>query len=162
MLLVGAGAGEEVGSDCVDDRLVGWQDVLPTLLHLAGLSVPDSVQGRCMLSGTRRDYLYGEVGRGARATRMLHAGRFKLIYYPMGNSVQLFDLEEDPEELVDLSARDEHADRRRHMEGLLAEQLRGEDRAWVADGALVGMPAEKTAPLYAKDLSGQRGVHWPL
>lgn len=162
MLLVGAGAGEEVGSDCVDDRLVGWQDVLPTLLHLAGLSVPDSVQGRCMLSGTRRDYLYGEVGRGARATRMLHAGRFKLIYYPMGNSVQLFDLEEDPEELVDLSARDEHGDRRRHMEGLLAEQLRGEDRAWVADGALVGMPAEKTAPLYAKDLSGQRGVHWPL
>lgn len=162
MILVGAGGGQEVGRGCVDDRLVGWQDVMPTLLHLAGLPVPDGVQGRSMLTGARRDYLYGEVGRGARATRMLHAGRFKLIYYPMGNAVQLFDLEEDPEELVDLSAKGEHADRRRHMEGLLAEQLRGEDRAWVIDGALVGMPAEQLPPLDDKGLSGQRGVHWPL
>ena len=40
--------------------------------------------------------LYGESLTGAKATRMVRDGRFKLIWYPAGNRLQLFDLADDP------------------------------------------------------------------
>ena len=95
-----------------------------------------------MLSDTRRDMLYGELGCGARATRMVHVGRYKLIYYPAGNQVQLFDLEDDPEELVDIAGHAEAVAQRADMEKRLIGQLSGPDREWVVDGRLVGMPFE--------------------
>ena len=45
MILVGTAGDERVGHHRVDDRLVGWQDVMPTLLHLAGIDIPDTVDG---------------------------------------------------------------------------------------------------------------------
>ena len=39
-------------------------------------------------------------------TRMLHNGRHKLIWYPAGNSFQLFDLENDPRGAASTSADD--------------------------------------------------------
>ncbi len=145
MLLVGAGADSRVGHGIVDDRLVGWQDVMPTLLDLAGIAVPDSVQGFSMLGEKRRDFLYGEVGRGQRATRMLRDGRYKLVYYAAGNCLQLFDVQEDPEELVDLATASQWGAVRCELEKLLVDQLRGEDESWVVDGRLVGLPAEELA-----------------
>ena len=65
----------DIECDSVDNRLVGWQDIMPTLLQLAGIPIPDSVRGLSMLSDTRRDMLYGELGRGVQATRMVHMGR---------------------------------------------------------------------------------------
>lgn len=162
MLLVGAGADGRVGNGIADERLVGWQDVMPTLLDLAGIEVPDSVQGLSMIGETRRDFLYGEVGRGQRATRMVRAGRYKLIYYAAGNCVQLFDLQDDPEELFDLAADPERAEVRCALEELLVEQLGGEDESWVVDGQLVGLPAAEWRPGSNKGLSGQRGGHWPI
>lgn len=161
MILVGAADGD-IECDGVDNRLVGWQDIMPTLLQLAGLPIPDSVRGLSMLSDTRRDMLYGELGRGVQATRMVHMGRYKLIYYPAGNQVQLFDLEEDPEELVDIAGRAEAAGLRTEMEARLVDQLSGEDREWVVAGRLVGLPFEPSVRNGNKGLSTQRGIHWPL
>lgn len=161
MLLVGAGDGR-VGNGIVDERLVGWQDVMPTLLDLAGIEVPDSVQGHSMLGEMRRDFLYGEVGRGQRATRMVRAARYKLIYYAAGNCAQLFDLQDDPEELFDLAADPEHEEVRRALEKLLVEQLDEEDAGWVVDGQLAGLPAAEWPLQPNKGLSGQRGGHWPI
>ena len=152
MILVGAADGD-IECDGVDNRLVGWQDIMPTLLQLAGLPIPDSVRGLSMLSDARRDMLYGELGRGVQATRMVHMGRYKLIYYPAGNQVQLFDLEEDPEELVDIAGRAEAAGLRAEMEARLADQLSGEDREWVVAGRLVGLPL---SPVCAMEIRGCR------
>ena len=162
MILVGTADGEEIECDSVDNRLVGWQDIMPTLLQLAGIQIPKSVQGQSMLSDTRRDMLYGELGCGVQATRMVHVGRYKLIYYPAGNQVQLFDLEDDPEELFDIAGHAEAAAQRADMEKRLIGQLSGPDREWVVDGRLVGVPFEGGAQKGNKGLSTQRGVHWPL
>jgi arylsulfatase len=161
MLLVGAG-GDGVGHGVVDDRLVGWQDIMPTLLSMAGIAVPESVQGLSIMGERRRDFLYGEIGRGQRATRMVHDGRYKLIYYAAGNCTQLFDLQEDPEELVDLADKTECSIERLKLEQLLKDQLDGEDKKWVVDGTLVGLPAEPWQQGPNKGLSGQRGGHWPI
>jgi arylsulfatase A-like enzyme len=163
MILVGTesqGRDGTVAPDTLDDRLVGWQDVMPTLLGLAGVDTPETVEGSSMVSEKScREALYGEVGEGRNATRMLHDGRYKLIYYPVGNRVQLFDLETDPEEFTDLSDSESHVELRRRLETALMAELYGGDLEWVSDGALVGMPDEETAPGPNRGLSGQRGLH---
>jgi arylsulfatase len=162
MILLGTAAQSADGTispGTLDERLVGWQDIMPTLLGLAGVPVPESVEGRSMVSDPRRETLYGEVGEGANATRMLHDGRYKLIYYPVGNRLQLFDLEVDPEEFTDLSGSDEHTGTRQRLQAQLVQELYGSDESWVRDGLLVGMPDRVAAPRRDRGLAGQRGGH---
>ncbi len=65
---------------------------------------------------------------------MLRKGRFKFHYY-VGYGTELFDLENDPEEAVDLAADPGHADVLAEMERLLRERLDPEavDRRAKAD-----------------------------
>ena len=51
----------------------------------------------------RRDYVYGDMYQDARASRMIRDRRHKLIYYPVGNRTQLFDMGNDRDELLDVS-----------------------------------------------------------
>ncbi len=161
MILLGTAEDPRLGTNRLDDRLVGWQDVMPTLLDLAGIPIPDSVEGLSMAGDEKREWLYGEVGEDAFATRMLHDGRFKLIYYPVGNCSQLFDLKADPQESVDLSASPEHAEILERLTGLLKSQLYGGDEEWIKDDQLVGLPDREFVPGPNRGLTSQRGEHWP-
>ena len=162
MLLGGLPAAGRVAADRVDGRLVGLQDVMPTLLDLAGIERPDTVQGLSMVGEERRDTLYGEIGNGPSSTRMICDGRHKLIYYPVGNCCQVFDLDDDPDELVDLACAPECAALRQRLERELAGELYGGDEEWVSDGELVGLPAREYEPRPGSlGLSGQRGGHFP-
>jgi arylsulfatase A-like enzyme len=161
MLLVDVAGSKRVGEGRIDDRLVGLQDIMPTLLDLSGLPVPQTCEGLSMAGDRKHEYLYGESLAGAKATRMLHDGRHKLIWYPAGNRFQLFDLEEDPNELNDLSAEPSRQGLRRDLEAALAARLYGDDLAWVKDGRLVGMTAPPLQMKANRDLSGQRGLHFP-
>ena len=159
MILVGTG--ERLGYNRVDNRLVGWQDVMPTLLDLAGIEIPDTVEGISMAGEKKREWLYGEVGEDAFSTRMIHDGRFKYVYYPTGIVSQLFDIESDPHEMTDLSQSPDHQDILEHLAGLLAGQTYGSDKAWVKDGKPCGLPDRRYSPGPNKGLTSQRGDHWP-
>ena len=161
MILVGARGGEPVRHNATDQRLVSLQDVMPTLLSLAGVPVPASVDGRSMVGAARRDRLYGEFGVAASATRMITDDRYKLIYYPAGNHVQLFDLTVDPGESIDLADDDRHASVRRRLESWLLDELYGDDTDWIRDRELVGMPAPHRLPPLDRGLHGVRGHQWP-
>ncbi|MCB1022547.1 MAG: sulfatase-like hydrolase/transferase [Bryobacterales bacterium] len=161
MILAGAADDPRVGHHRTDDRIVGWQDVMPTLLDLAGIEIPSSVEGLSMVGDRKREYLYGEVGEGGQATRMIRQGDFKLIYYPVGNTVQLFDVEADPREGRDLSGLAEHAGTLADMTAKLIAELYGGDEAWAQDGKLVGLPNRTFKPGPNRGLASQRGHHWP-
>ena len=161
MLLLGPVGDQRTPAGSQDDRLVGWQDVMPTLLDLAGIPVPDSVEGMSMVGEARRPYLFGEVGEGPMATRMIRQGQYKLIYYPTGNRFHLFDLDADPQEMHDLSEEESHASLRQQMTALLVDELYGNDQDWLQDGELVGLPDQEWQPVENRELSGQRGLHWP-
>jgi arylsulfatase A-like enzyme len=88
---------------------------------------------------------------------MLRDTRYKLIWYPLGNHLQLFDLEADPGELHDLAADPAHAATRDRLEALLVAQLYGKDSEWVRDGRLVGVPAPPYVAPQNRALSNQRG-----
>jgi arylsulfatase A-like enzyme len=161
MILVGAAGDARVGHHRVDPRLVGWQDVMPTLLDLAGIPIPESVEGLSMVGEVRREFLYGECGEDAMATRMVRDARYKLIYYPVGNHCQLFDLEADPTERVDLAGQAELASVQARLTEQLINELYGGDLAWVEEGRLVGLPDQAYTLKPDRGLSGQRGIHWP-
>jgi arylsulfatase len=161
LILVGATGDERVGHHRTDDRLVGWQDVMPTLLDLAGIPVPDTVEGLSTVGAETRGWLYGEWGEGPAATRMIHDGRYKLIYYATGNRLQLFDLQEDPHELNDLAASPDGGAIPGRLVEHLCDELYGGDEEWLQDGQLVGLPDRAYEPMPDRGLSGQRGVHYP-
>jgi len=161
LILVGAAGDERVPVGRRDDRLVGLQDVMPTLLGLAGCEVPASVTGRSLVGSDVRDHLYAEFGEDERATRMITDGRHKLIYYPAGNRSQLFDLAVDPAERDDLVPGGTHAEVVGRLTARLIAELYGGDVAWVRDGELVGMPEPTSRPRPDRGLSSQRGSHWP-
>lgn len=161
LILLGRAGDERVGHHRVDDRLVGWQDIMPTLLDLAGLDIPDSVQGISAVGDERRDWFYGEIDEGPHATRMVHDGRYKLIYYATGNYRQLFDLQTDPQEKVNLADSPDHAGSLARLTEILIGQLYGGDETWVANGELVGRPDRAFTPGPNRGLTSQRGHHWP-
>lgn len=161
MLLMGTAEDNRVHPGRTDNRLVGWQDVMPTLLDLAGLPIPDSVAGLSMVGDDKRDMLYAECNEGETATRMVHDRRFKLIYYAAGNRTQLFDLQSDPDELNDLSNEPNHQQTREDLTQTLIDSLYGSDETWLSDGQLIGLPEPDFEATANRGLSIQRGVHWP-
>lgn len=161
MILIDTAKSSRVKANHLDSRLVGLQDIMPTLLDLAGIPIPSSVEGLSMTGQKKRPFLFGECREDAGATRMVHDGRHKLIWYPAGNVVQLFDLENDPKELNDCAEQDAYQAIRSQLESILTEQLHGDDLGWVHNGQLVGFPSPSTPFKADRGFSGQRGLHFP-
>ena len=143
-----------------ESKLACLEDIMPTLLSACNIPIPDTVEGISLLD-QERDYLFGEISEGTRATRMITDQRFKLIYYPYGNVFQLFDMEKDRQEKCDLSDIPEYGQILNKYKQLLAEQLYGDDLQWIQNGRLVGAvpPEYREKPDYG--FSNQRGLHWP-
>lgn len=86
--------------------LVTLHDLSPTLCGLCGIDIPGSVTGKSLAP-----LLRGEVeavhdvvtGMFTDTQRMICDARWKLIVYPQAGREQLFDLQDDPHELRDLS-----------------------------------------------------------
>jgi arylsulfatase len=157
MILMPTADNERWGHDRADDRLVDLVDVMPTLLDMADVPIPDSVEGMPLGRGDSRDHLYAEHWEDARANRMIRDRRHKLIYYPVGNRRQLFDLQTDPDELTDLTSSAHHREILDRLTKLLVDHLYGDDRKWVRDGTLVGLEDVPFTTSPDRGLSGQRG-----
>jgi len=162
MIVVGATGNDRVPCRATNDRLVGWQDIMPTLLDLACIPVPDSVDGQSMFNNRPRKMLYGEYGEDAEATRMILDERFKLVYFAYGNRLQLFDMHDDRDECTDLINSVDHANVRTRLTEQLISQMYGSDAKLFRDDELVGLPIDTSPHLPDRTLSLQRGRHWPV
>jgi arylsulfatase len=158
MIVVPAAGDSRLEPGATSSALMGLQDVMPTLLDLAGVQTPGSVQGRSVLRADRT-CLNGEYGEGAEATRMAHDGRLKLIYYPMGNVRQLFDVDEDPWDEHDLAGLPEYADDLDRLSRSIAENAHGNDSAWTDGHRLIGLEEDNASWVVDRGLSQQRGLH---
>ncbi|MBP6506908.1 MAG: sulfatase-like hydrolase/transferase [Opitutaceae bacterium] len=92
------------------DQLACLEDVCPTILDMAGIAVPDGVDGQSLLpviqgrsQSTGHKVLYGEHS-GAQANHWIIQDHLKYIWYAPTHEEQLFDLAADPGETKDLSA----------------------------------------------------------
>ncbi|HUF85469.1 MAG TPA: sulfatase-like hydrolase/transferase [Acidimicrobiia bacterium] len=94
------GPGFDAGA-VVDDP-VGTIDLAPTFLEAAGAAVPDELEGRSLLDGTREHVLTeDDTMPGAIQLRTLTTGRWR-ITRDLNNEDggELYDLDDDPGELV--------------------------------------------------------------
>ena len=157
MILMPTADCARVGHHRRDDRLAELRDVMPTLLDLCDIPIPGTVEGYSLVSNEQRDHLYCEHYEDERAMRMIRSEQYKLIWYPTGNRVQLFDLEKDPQEMYNLSDFPTYADVRERLTDLLIQNLYGRDLDWVKDGRLVGEPDKLFVSSPNRDLAGQRG-----
>ncbi|MGV8897128.1 MAG: sulfatase-like hydrolase/transferase [Rhodoglobus sp.] len=109
--LIVAGPGFEAGRR--ESQPVSLTSVYATILDALGVSMPVDAPRRTAALGTgvaERAGGFAEYhGLGASsAAYMVRSGRFKLIHFATLDA-QLFDLENDPNELVNLAADPEHA-----------------------------------------------------
>ena len=135
---------------------------MPTLLDLCGIDIPETAEGLSMVGDSKREFLFGEAGEDAHSSRMIHDGRHKLIYYPVGHYFQLFDLQEDPHEMVDLFSDPAYADVLSAMTETLVGQMYGSDEKWIENGKLIGEPGRQFKPGPDRTLSAMRGDQWPF
>lgn len=90
---------------------------------------------------------------------MAHDGRHKLVYYPMGNVVQLFDVPADPWDEHDLAGVPELAPVRERLLRKIADEAYGTDLEWITDGLPAGLQAQAQRLPVDRGLSQQRGLH---
>ena len=170
MILLGTTKDNVVPKGKVSNRLVGLSDVMPTLLHLANIKIPQSCNGISMFGDKPRKSLYAEANEGPNATRMITNENFKLIWYPYGNILQLFDIKNDPHELQDISKVPEMNVEIKKLTKLLINNLYGEDKFFIKNDELIGNSAildisssskSGLGLLGERELLGQRGIHYP-
>jgi arylsulfatase A-like enzyme len=94
-------ANKEVSAD------IYYQDVMATSLEIAGIKKPEYVRFNSVMDlarGERAESYYNAIyGCYMDLQRMIRKDGFKLIVYPEADKTLLFDLENDPREMNDLS-----------------------------------------------------------
>jgi arylsulfatase len=113
-------------------RPVCLEDILPTLLELAGITPPQPMDGVSLVPALRgekqviRQWLQFEHAtcyNQAQAFQALTDGRVKYIWRPLNGKEQLFDLDRDPKEEHDLSQDPGHQEILVKWRGVLIAQL---------------------------------------
>jgi arylsulfatase len=98
----------------VDETPVCIEDLMPTILDIADIPIPDGVDGQSLLPvlcGKKlldRPYLHLET---APTYHALTDGKEKYIWFVEDGQVQYFDLISDPHEVKNLIDQPENADR---------------------------------------------------
>ena len=116
----------------VFDGLVSHVDLAPTMLELAGLPVAPDLPGRSLLGnimGKDKDgdeavfAEWHQMGKMVTPIRMVRSGRWKYNLY-LHNGEELYDMEADPHELVNLAGRPDAAAVQADLKNRLLEHLR--------------------------------------
>jgi len=127
-------SGPDLTRGTVCNRPVGLQDVMPTFLDLAGVPLPDTVDGASLLTlvgggnANWREYMHGEHALGGQVgesgMHYLTDGEEKYIWFSGSGREQLFDLVKDPAECHDLALRSDCNDRLAKWRERLIEELK--------------------------------------
>lgn len=137
--------GIEPGS--VNKHLVQNLDFAPTILDAAGAEIPGYMQGRSMLPllkgeepGNWRDAVYYHYFEGPEMEGGWHdvarhygvrTDRYTLAHFPDHDEWELFDLNEDPDQLTSVYDDPEYADIQQQLKDRISElQEKYEDHTW--------------------------------
>jgi arylsulfatase A-like enzyme len=131
------------------DAPVEMRDLLPTLCDVAGIPLPDSIEGLSLVPFCRgetpawREYVHGEHDRGPLSNHWLTDGKSKYVWYSQSGVEQFFEIATDPYETRNL-VQERSAEVARWRERLVHE-LQGREEGYVLDGRLVtGRRAQST------------------
>ncbi|MCY4216552.1 MAG: sulfatase-like hydrolase/transferase [Flavobacteriaceae bacterium] len=106
-------AGPGIQGGQIATQAIYLQDVMPTTLELANIAIPNrvffhSVMDIANQQNTTGHYEDGIYGAYRHLQRMIQKDHYKLIVYPAIQKILLFDLNNDPHEMTDLSSLEEY------------------------------------------------------
>lgn len=132
------------------DAPVCLEDLMPTLLDLTEVPVPETVEGRSLAPFLRgespawREYLHLEH---APYQQCVTDGREKFVWIPESGRELFFDLTNDPAECRNLAAEPEVAERVARWRGRLIERLKGRPEGFTDGERLIaGRPYKAALP----------------
>ena len=143
----------------VIDKAVELMDVMPTLLDIAEIEIPSSVDGQSLLPLIHdediqwRNHIHGECAQIPTLNsgmQYLTDGKSKYIWYPGLGQEQFFDLEHDPNEMNNLINNPDYTNELDNHRSILINQLKDRPEGFVNNGTLVnlGKPTSQTLPSY--------------
>lgn len=98
--------GPEIPKATIIDEMVYLQDVMATSLDIASIKKPSHVEFNSLMPLIKKNKKskYQEIyGAYINRQRMIRTHDFKLLIYPTINKIRLYDIKNDPDELVDLA-----------------------------------------------------------
>jgi arylsulfatase A-like enzyme len=100
--------------------LASQTDILPTVLALCGIEIPEEVQGRNLLASDAVESVFAEGDLGQKSSwRAVVRGYDKLVATSSDEVTHLFNLADDPEEASDMARDPQQKLRRDSMLALL-------------------------------------------
>ena len=131
----------------VADQVVELRDIMPTILDIADLENPKTVDGKSVLpllnpegDVSWRNYIHGEhctCYSQEQEMQYVTNGRRKLIWLPRIDEMQFFDLDDDPGECLNLIDTPNYQTEVNEWKRYLTDELEDRDCNWVKDGELI-------------------------
>jgi len=124
-------------------------DILPTLLNVAKGELPDDIDGQDLMALAQgrlknpRQHIDGVSGGpvdSCMASIYITDGHWKYIWFPEGGKEQLFDLDNDHNEIRNLSFDDKLSDKLNELKSELIKRHENNDLGYVRNGFLVTTP----------------------
>lgn len=151
--LLVAGPGVPQG---VSERLVTLADVYPTLLQLAGVPLPEGTQGESLLAGSEREMVFGSLVAPPNRIFAARSDRFQYVVHENGGYHELYDMEADPGQTVNLAHHPDYQEVRRHFDERMAAWFHEIDPGVLGDdGRIRVRPSSWEEP---KPLKGKLGL----
>lgn len=124
------------------------RDIMPTILSAVGVDIPDSVDGKDILSdGFEREYIHGEHSGGSIGNHFIVTQHDKFVWLMQSGEEQYFDLDKDPKELHNAINDADYKDRVNYLRKCLIEELRDRPEGFT-DGKTLIAGREQRAYLF--------------
>jgi arylsulfatase len=108
------------GAGTACDSIVSINDIFPTVLDAAGMDPVDCF-GTSLVPATAdvgtsfHDAVFSEIDNTGGRTTMIRTPRHKLVINAQADTLQLFDMQDDPQELQNLAGREDMTDLERDL-----------------------------------------------
>lgn len=126
----------------IRNRVVELRDVMPTLLALCGLDIPETVDGANVFAPEwNRDYIHGEHLYDGGSCQWIVTERDKFVWFSSTGRRQYFNLVCDPDEMHNAIDDADCAARIAELENLLIRELSWREEGFIQNGRLTpGVP----------------------
>ena len=117
-------------------KLAELRDVMPTILSLCGVDIPDTVDG-CSLFAESAGYIHGEHLYDGQSCQWIVTDHDKFVWFSGSGRRMYFDLASDPDETHNAINDEAYRARIAELEDILIRELEWREEGFVQDGKLL-------------------------